>query len=84
MSEDKKDFQLLSTGKRDRSAPEPGFASPIQAAWYLSLSKAMIHKMINDGEVPTVRYGRSVRIPWNWLRSQVDAATFEKRSVEEE
>jgi len=50
---------------------EAGFATANEAARYLKLSKAMIHKLIGQGTVPVCRYGRAVRIPWNWLRAQV-------------
>jgi excisionase family DNA binding protein len=47
-----------------------GLATAIEAAKYLHLSKPMIHKLIGEGKVPACRYGRAVRIPWNWLRAQ--------------
>ena len=49
---------------------EAGFATANEAARYLNLSKAMIHKLIGEGAMPACRYGRAVRIPWHWLRSQ--------------
>lgn len=48
-----------------------GFATPVEAARFLRLSKAMIHKLIGEGKVPACRYGRAVRIPWSWLKEQV-------------
>lgn len=53
-----------------RQAPMSGFATAAEAAKYLKLSKAMIHKLIGQGNVPACRYGRAVRIPWKWLREQ--------------
>lgn len=47
-----------------------GFATPVEAATFLRLSKAMIHKLIGEGKVPACRYGRAVRIPWSWLKGQ--------------
>ena len=49
---------------------EAGFATANEAARYLKLSKAMVHKLIGEGTMPACRYGRAVRIPWLWLRSQ--------------
>ena len=49
-----------------------GFATPVEAADFLRLSKAMIHKLIAKGEIPASRFGKAVRIPWPWLQSQVD------------
>ena len=48
----------------------PGLATTSEAAAYLRLSKAMIHKLIGEGHMPACRYGRAVRIPWSWLRAQ--------------
>lgn len=44
-----------------------GFATPAEAARFLRLSKAMVHKLIGEGRMPACRYGRAVRIPWAWL-----------------
>jgi len=44
-----------------------GFATPVEAAKFLRLSKAMVHKLIAEGRMPACRYGRAVRIPWTWL-----------------
>jgi excisionase family DNA binding protein len=47
-----------------------GFATPAEAAKFLRLSKAMVHKLIGEGKMPACRYGRAVRIPWSWLKAQ--------------
>ncbi len=47
-----------------------GFATVDEAAEFLSLSRAMVHKLIKAGLVPARRFGRAVRIPWPWLRAQ--------------
>jgi len=47
-----------------------GFATPVEAASFLRLSRAMVHKLIVDGKMPARRYGRAVRIPWDWLTAQ--------------
>jgi excisionase family DNA binding protein len=52
---------------------ELGFATPVEAAKFLRLSKAMVHKLIGEGKMPACRYGRAVRIPWNWLRAQANS-----------
>lgn len=49
-----------------------GFATPAEAAKFLRLSKAMIHKLIGEGKLPASRFGRAVRIPWAWLRAQAE------------
>jgi len=52
-----------------------GFATAAEAALYLKLSKAMIHKLIGEGTMPACRYGRAVRIPWSWLKAQAGEST---------
>lgn len=52
--------------------PRVGFATTLEAAEWLSLSRGMIHKMIEAGEIPVRRFGRAVRIPWEWLRAQAE------------
>lgn len=47
-----------------------GFATAIEAAQFLRVSKSMIFKLIGEGKMPSCRYGRAVRIPWHWLRTQ--------------
>lgn len=46
-------------------------ATVAEAAKFLHLSVPMIHKLIAEQKVPFRRYGRAVRIPWHWLRSEV-------------
>lgn len=48
------------------------FATPSEAAAYLRLCRATIHKLIATGRIPAVRWGRAVRIPWAWLIERAD------------
>jgi excisionase family DNA binding protein len=60
--------------KRDamvRDSSYAGFATPVEAATFLRLSKAMVHKLVGEGKMPVRRYGRAVRIPWPWLKAQL-------------
>ena len=52
-----------------------GFATPVEAAKFLRLSRAMVHKLIAEGKMPACRYGRAVRIPWSWLLAQTRDAS---------
>jgi hypothetical protein len=55
--------------------PDPrraGFASGTQAAVFLSVSPAMITKMVKADQIPHRYFGRSLRIPWAWLLDQVE------------
>jgi len=44
-----------------------GLASIPAAAAFLSVSRSKIYSMMNAGECPSRRFGKSVRIPWVWL-----------------
>jgi excisionase family DNA binding protein len=46
------------------------FAKPAEAALFLGLSKSMVLKQVGQGQIPARRYGRAVRIPWEWLLAQ--------------
>lgn len=52
----------------------PGFATVAETAAYLRISRAMVHKLINQGVIPTHRFGRCLRISWAWLRDQTRSA----------
>jgi excisionase family DNA binding protein len=55
-----------------RDPRRDGFASAEEAGRFLCLSRPMITKLVNNGEMPHKRFGRSLRIPWNWLLDQVE------------
>jgi excisionase family DNA binding protein len=57
----------------NREQQAPGFATAAEAAQFLKIAKATVHNEINRGNIPAVRFGRAVRIPWSWLRSQAAA-----------
>jgi excisionase family DNA binding protein len=50
-----------------------GLAKISEAAKFLNLSKAMVNKMLRDGRIPSVRFGKVYRIPWSWLNNAVSA-----------
>jgi excisionase family DNA binding protein len=59
----------MNAAAADAQISPTGFATPAEAANFLRLSKAMIHKLIGEGKMPVCRYGRAVRIPWSWLKA---------------
>jgi excisionase family DNA binding protein len=67
--------QVLATDRTLIVREAPGFATPADAAAFLNLSKAMVHKLIGEGKMPVCRYGRAVRIPWSWLKAQAGEQT---------
>lgn len=52
---------------------QQGMAAVPVAATYLSVSPNHLYQLVNSGEVPSKRFGRSVRIPWSWLHQQAAA-----------
>jgi excisionase family DNA binding protein len=52
-----------------------GFATAEEAARFLGISRYMIKKMTQTGEMPYRSFGfKSLRIPWDWLLDQVEQA----------
>jgi excisionase family DNA binding protein len=43
--------------------PAPGLMTVDEAAQFLHLSRAKTYQMTQSGELPSVRFGRAVRIP---------------------
>jgi excisionase family DNA binding protein len=71
-------FMNAITESKALQRPDPrrdGFASAEEAGRFLNLSRAMITKLTQSGSMPSKRFGRSLRIPWNWLLDQVSEAT---------
>jgi excisionase family DNA binding protein len=64
------DVAVERTLSTDANHNKAGFATPTEAAGFLRLSRATIHKLIGAGKIPACRYGRAVRIPWSWLQAQ--------------
>jgi excisionase family DNA binding protein len=56
-----------------------GLAKIGEAAAWLGMAKPSVYALVSRGEIPAKRFGRSVRIPWAWLREQavVDGASAE-------
>jgi|GEM_PF-1776842 len=47
-----------------------GLASITAGAAFLSLSRNKVYLDIQNGLIPSKRFGKSVRIPWTWLLAQ--------------
>ena len=81
--------QLIDTltDLSNASAPQPPLPhrnlplllDPGQAAGLLSLSRAKVVDMASHGEIPSIRVGRSLRIPCNpllaWIEQRTTAAS---------
>lgn len=53
---------------------EPRFMSVAEAARFVNLSEKTIRRLIDEGKVPYIRIGASIRIPIRW-REQLLRAT---------
>lgn len=51
--------------------PISGNAKVSEAAVAGALSESKVYLMISRGELPTQRFGRSVRIPWSVVRERL-------------
>ena len=49
-----------------------GLCSIPDAAEFLSVSRGKMYSMLNAGDCPSKRFGKSVRIPWVWLLAQAE------------
>ena len=49
-----------------------GLCSIPDAAEFLSVSRGKMYSMLNAGDCPSKRFGKSVRIPWQWLLAQAE------------
>lgn len=56
---------------------QQGLCSIPEAAAYISVSRGKMYAMINAGECPSKRFGKSVRIPWAWLHAQAEVKSEE-------
>ncbi len=52
---------------------EPGLLRVEEAARFLGIGRSKAYEMIGSGELPVVRFGRSVRVPTTHLRAWVEA-----------
>lgn len=47
-----------------------GFATSVEAANFLKITRQHVSKLIREGKIPAQKFGRSLRIPWQWLVEQ--------------
>src|SRR5205807_1893559 len=52
-----------------------GLATVEQASLFLSMSRATIYTLMDRGTLPSLKLGKSRRIPWNALRELATPAT---------
>ena len=64
-------------GGEGREAVPQGFATTVEAAGFLRLTRQAVSQMVLAGKIPAVRFGRALRIPWDWLYEQKQRAREE-------
>lgn len=52
----------------------PVMLRPREVADLLSLSRSEVYRLIDRGAIPSVRFGRSVRVPRRWVEQQAGVA----------
>lgn len=55
-----------------RSVMEKILMRPTEVAQMLSIGKSTIYELLATGEIPSIRIGRSIRIPVKWLNEWVE------------
>jgi excisionase family DNA binding protein len=53
----------------EMQAVADGFATVDQVAKFLSLSRATIYALMNDGSLPSAKMGKSRRLPWSAVKA---------------
>lgn len=56
------------------TSPEPILLRPAEVAALLSLSRSEVYRQIAAGTIPSVRFGRSVRVPRRWVEQKAGVA----------
>lgn len=59
----------------------PVMFTPLEAAKILSVSRSQIYVLLKEGELKSVKIGRSRRISQNQLRSYIDFVESETSNV---
>lgn len=53
---------------------EPIMLRASEVAALMSISRSEVYRLIERGEIPVVRFGRSVRVPRQWVEQQAGMA----------
>ena len=68
--------QIIPMHRASRDArwlPEPALLRVEEASRYLALGRTKTYELVAQGEIPSIRFGRSLRIPREALRAWLDA-----------
>jgi excisionase family DNA binding protein len=59
---------------------DPVLLTPVEAAAVLRIGRSKVYQLLNDGSLPTVRVGGSLRVPAEELRRWVEAQVAHGRA----
>jgi excisionase family DNA binding protein len=54
---------------------EPLLLRLAEAARLCSVSRAKLYKMVREGHIPAVKFGRSLRIPYEGLKDSIESGS---------
>jgi len=66
---------MLDTPSSPNSASNPVLLHVVEAAEILALSRARVYQLIAAGELPHIRFGKSVRVPRAALLRYIERQT---------
>jgi len=66
----------LTTGQTTRKTTEPLLFTVAEVMQRLHLGRSMVYRLINDGEIPSMRIGRAMRIPREPLLAWIARNTY--------
>jgi excisionase family DNA binding protein len=61
--------------------PEPALLRVEEASRYLALGRTKTYELVAQGEIPSIRFGRSLRIPREALRAWLAAQLRETGTI---
>jgi excisionase family DNA binding protein len=70
--------EMKGASRMTVEVPERILLDVDDAAQAVAISRRKLQYLINSGEVPVVRIGRSVRVPLSGLRAYVDRLAIEQ------
>ncbi|PSR26587.1 MAG: hypothetical protein C7B46_19855 [Sulfobacillus benefaciens] len=60
----------------DQIAPQqPQFLTVAEVATILNLSRCHVYQLISEGEIPSGQFGKSIRVPRQWINRRIAEIT---------
>lgn len=61
--------------------PEPAFYTVAEVANLMRVSKMTVYRMVNAGDLPAVRFGRSYRVPESAVAAIINPQQTQSKSA---